>query len=38
MTPEDHARAAADLLQAESSCDRIGLLTLRHPEMGMDDA
>ncbi|WP_170345175.1 2-oxo-hept-4-ene-1,7-dioate hydratase [Ruegeria atlantica] len=38
MTPEDHARAAADLLQAESSREQIGLLTLRHPEMGMDDA
>jgi len=38
MTPEDHARAAADLLQAEISRKQIGLLTLRHPEMGMDDA
>lgn len=38
MTPEDHARAAADLLQAEKTLDQIGLLTLRHPEMGMDDA
>jgi len=38
MTPEDHARAAADLLQAENSREQIGLLTLRHPEMGMDDA
>lgn len=38
MTPEDHARAAADLLQAEQSGEQIGLLTLRHPDMGMDDA
>ena len=38
MTPEDHARAAADLLAAEKSRSQIGLLTLRHPEMGMDDA
>lgn len=38
MTPEDHARAAADLLEAERSGQQIGLLSLRHPEMGMDDA
>ncbi len=38
MTPQDHARAAADLLQAEKTGQQIGLLTLRHPEMGMDDA
>ncbi|CUH49167.1 2-oxo-hept-4-ene-1,7-dioate hydratase [Ruegeria atlantica] len=38
MTPEDHARAAADLLQAECSHEQIGLLTLRHPEMRMSDA
>ncbi len=38
MTPHDHERAAADLLQAERTGDQIGLLTLRHPEMGMDDA
>lgn len=38
MTPEEHARAAADLLQAERTGDQIGLLSLRHPEMGMDDA
>lgn len=38
MTPEDHARAAADLLQAEETRQQIGLLTLRHPGMGMDDA
>lgn len=38
MTPEDHARAAADLLAAETSGAQIGLLSLRHPEMSMDDA
>ena len=38
MTPQDHARAAADLLQAEASGQQIGLLSLRHPEMDMDDA
>ena len=38
MTPEDHAVAAADLLNAEKTGEQIGLLTLRHPEMGMDDA
>lgn len=38
MTPQDHARAADDLLEAEKSGQQIGLLKLRHPEMGMDDA
>lgn len=38
MTPEDHLRAAADLLHAEKTGEQIGLLSLRHPEMGMDDA
>ncbi|WP_171176623.1 MULTISPECIES: 2-oxo-hept-4-ene-1,7-dioate hydratase [unclassified Ruegeria] len=38
MTPEDHARAAAELLQAERRRKQIGLLSLCHPEMGMDDA
>lgn len=38
MTPDDHARAAADLFAAEANGKQIGLLTLRHPEMGMDDA
>ncbi|MDG2341407.1 MAG: 2-oxo-hepta-3-ene-1,7-dioic acid hydratase [Paracoccaceae bacterium] len=38
MTPDDHARAAADLLEAEKTRRQIGLLTLRHPEMTMDDA
>ncbi len=38
MTPEDHARAAADLLKAEETGEQIGLLSLRHPKMSMDDA
>ncbi|MEX0283876.1 MAG: 2-oxo-hept-4-ene-1,7-dioate hydratase [Paracoccaceae bacterium] len=38
MTPEDHARAAADLLEAERTGQQIGLLSLRHPEIAMDDA
>lgn len=38
MTPEDHAQAAMDLLGAEARGEQIGLLTKRHPEMGMDDA
>ena len=38
MTPDDHAKAAADLLEAEATGCQIGLLSQRHPEMGMDDA
>ena len=38
MTPEEHASAAAALLQAEATGQQIGILTLKHPEMGMDDA
>ncbi|MGI9393433.1 MAG: 2-oxo-hept-4-ene-1,7-dioate hydratase [Boseongicola sp.] len=38
MTPEDHVRAALDLVQAEESREQIGLLTRRHPEMTMNDA
>ncbi|NDW52969.1 2-oxo-hept-4-ene-1,7-dioate hydratase [Aliiroseovarius sp. PrR006] len=38
MTPEDHARAAADLLAAEKTREQIGLLSKHHPAMGMDDA
>ena len=38
MTPEEVQRAAADLLEAERTGRQIGLLSLRHPEMGMDDA
>lgn len=38
MTPQEHAKAALDLLDAEKTGRQIGMLTLRHPEMGMDDA
>lgn len=38
MTPEDHICAAIDLLEAERTGEQIGLLTLRYPDMGMDDA
>ena len=38
MTPDDQAEAARDLLNAERTGTQIGLLTLRHPEMTMDDA
>jgi len=38
MTPQDHQIAAADLLNAEATGKQIGLLTKRHPDMGMDDA
>ena len=33
-----HTQAAADLLEAEASRKQIGLLTLRNPDMTMDDA
>lgn len=38
MTPDDHARAAAALLDAERTGTQIGLLSLQHPKMDMDDA
>ncbi len=38
MTPEDHARAAADLLEAERTGRQIGLLSRRFPGIAMDDA
>ncbi|MCL6282539.1 2-oxo-hepta-3-ene-1,7-dioic acid hydratase [Ruegeria sp. 2012CJ41-6] len=38
MTPEEHAQAASDLLRAEETGQQIGLLSLRHPEIDMDDA
>lgn len=38
MTPQDHSAAATALLQAEATGEQIGLLTRRHPDMGMDDA
>ncbi len=38
MTPEDHAQAATALLHAEATGTQIGLLSKRHPGMGMQDA
>lgn len=38
MTPQDHAKAAADLMSAEKTGKQIGLLTKTHPDMGMEDA
>ena len=38
MTPEDHAAAARDLLTAEATGKQIGLLSLRYPDLTMDDA
>lgn len=38
MTPEDHAAAAAALLQAEASGQQIGLLSLQYPDIALDDA
>lgn len=38
MTPTEHAMAAQDLLHAEATGVQIGLLSLRHPDIGMDDA
>ncbi|MCB1386084.1 MAG: 2-oxo-hepta-3-ene-1,7-dioic acid hydratase [Nitratireductor sp.] len=38
MSPKDHTRAAAALLDAERTGRQIGLLSQRHPDIGMDDA
>lgn len=38
MTPDQVEAAAADLLCAEQTGQQIGLLSLRHPEITMDDA
>ena len=38
MTPQDHADTAAALLQAEATGQQIGLLSLKYPDIGMDDA
>lgn len=38
MTPEEHADAAARLIEAEETGRQIGLLSLAYPEMDMDDA
>lgn len=38
MTPDDHAKAAEDLLVAEEKRSQIELLSKRYPEICMDDA
>lgn len=38
MTPEEIKQAASDLLKAEETGKQIGLLSLRHPEITLDDA
>jgi 2-oxo-hept-3-ene-1,7-dioate hydratase len=38
MTPQEHKKAAQNLLNAENTGEQIGLLTRIHPDMGMDDA
>ena len=38
MTPDEHAQAAADLLTAEKTNTQIGILSLKHPDITMDDA
>ena len=38
MTPAEHAKAAGDLLKAERTGTQIGLLSLRYPDLTMDDA
>lgn len=38
MTPQDHRTAARALLQAEATRQQVGLLSLAHPGMTLDDA
>ena len=38
MTPQEHSLAAGDLLHAEKTGIQTGLLTLRYPDITMDDA
>jgi len=38
MTPQEHAQAASDLLNAERTQKQIGLLSLQYPDITMDDA
>ena len=38
LTPDQIAAAADDLLKAEATRRQIGLLSQRHPQMGLDDA
>lgn len=37
LSPDDHRAAARDLLQAEASGQQIGLLSIRFPQIDMDD-
>ena len=37
MTPQEHAQAAARLIEAEQTGQQIGLLSRGHPEISMDD-
>ncbi|AXI46579.1 2-oxo-hepta-3-ene-1,7-dioic acid hydratase [Sulfitobacter sp. SK012] len=38
MTPDEHARAAGELLNAEATNRQIGLLSSKYPDITMDDA
>lgn len=38
MTPDEITQAAADLLGAEQTREQIGLLSIRHPDITLDDA
>jgi 2-oxo-hept-3-ene-1,7-dioate hydratase len=38
LSPDQIKQAAADLLEAEATSTQMGLLSLRHPEMTIDDA
>ncbi|MEL7131376.1 MAG: 2-oxo-hepta-3-ene-1,7-dioic acid hydratase, partial [Pseudomonadota bacterium] len=38
MTPEHHEAAAAALIEAERTGQQIGLLSVAHPDITMDDA
>jgi len=38
MTPEDYTKVASELLDAEDNRQQVGLLSLRYPDMQMDDA
>ena len=38
MTPDDHKAAAHALIEAERSRTQIGLLSVAHPDISMDDA
>ncbi|OAN77868.1 2-oxo-hepta-3-ene-1,7-dioic acid hydratase [Sulfitobacter sp. EhC04] len=38
MTPQEHAKVAADLLRAEQTGQQIGLISKAYPQIDMDDA